>query len=1109
MSDLRIYKASAGSGKTFRITREYLRIIFNNPSDYRRVLAVTFTHKATAEMKTRILEEIGCLARGESSDHQNYLIDECKLNDVGIRERARVLLQKILHDYSRFYVGTIDSFFQSVLKSFTREIGLQGGYEVELDNIKVLNESVDMLLSDVDNNKNLKEWLINFAMEKIESGKSWKINSDLVKTGEELFKEGFSMVGKETIKKLNDKDFLKKYIGKLYAIERNFESSLKRIGKEAIDSMKSYGLEVTDFSNGKKGVAGYFEKLSYGEIKEPGKISRNVLDNPEKWHTQSSSRKEDILVAVNNKLNDLLRELISLYKVPYFEYNTAAIIRKQLYSLGIINDLSNRIQQYKKERGIVLLSETPVFLERIINNNDAPFIYEKTGDFLKHFIIDEFQDTSVLQWNNFRPLINDSLSNNNFSMLVGDVKQSIYRWRNSDWSLLGGKVQKEFKGRILEDPLRNNWRSLDNIIDFNNSFFASAVSFLQQNFNSELSENDHNNTLHDDLENRIQNAYEESFQFVPGNKRGGYARINFIETKDWKDEALKILPSQIEYLRNNGYSLGDITILARKKSEGKEIVKYLLEWKTKHKKEINYKFEIISNEALDLKYSNAVQIILQVMTYLTNPSDFFAVARLVINYNLKITPGNNSGETIFNRLTEIYLARLSKNKEDGQFEKDCLGQMKDLLPSAFYENYKWYRNLPLFEMVEQLISVFSLNKNKQDIPYLQGFQDCILDFTRRKTSDIQGFMNWWDAEGDKQLLKLPDNQDAIRIMTIHKSKGLGIKAVLIPFCDWKLENKGVQSDLIWCRPTTAPFDEIEILPLNYSENLGKSIFRNDYLNEKLQSWIDNINLLYVAFTRAKNELIISTPVKKPNKEGRINTVGDIFYGLFYHGHKTEAKNSSESMDIIDLTKGFDENAGLFEIGKPTVDKEDTTVKKDNKLTEIVFDKYPVYASYGKLRLKLGCDSYFRIEKNKISRNITIGKIKHELFEHIKTKNDIGKAVRKMIFDGKLDEKEGKDLKDQIVEAMNNPVISAWFEPGWEVKTESSILTPGGSEYRPDRVLIKENTAVVIDYKFTASQTGSHKKQVKNYMKYLEEMGFEKVDGYLWYVEHNSVEELIL
>ncbi len=373
-----------------------------------------------------------------------------------------------------------------------------------------------------------------------------EINSDLVKTGEELFKEGFSMVGEETINKLNNKDFLREYIGKLYAIEKKFKSLLKNIGIDALDAMKSYGLEVSDFSNGKNGVAGYFEKLFFGEIKEPGKRPLDALDNPENWHTKSSSRQKDILEAVKNKLNNLLRAAIDLFKIPYNEFNTAVVIRKQLYSLGIINDLSNRIKQYKREKGIFLLAETPGFLEKIISNNDSPFIYEKTGDFFKHFIIDEFQDTSVLQWNNFRPLINESLSNNNFSMIVGDVKQSIYRWRNSDWSLLGGKVQKEFEGRILNDPLRDNWRSMDKIIDFNNSFFASAVSFLQQNFNSKLSEEDLRNTSYEDLTNRIKNAYRESYQFVPNNNTGGHTRINFFEAKDWKDEALKNIPLKLK-----------------------------------------------------------------------------------------------------------------------------------------------------------------------------------------------------------------------------------------------------------------------------------------------------------------------------------------------------------------------------------------------------------------------------------------------------------------------------------------------------------------------------------------------------------------------------------
>ncbi len=281
------------------------------------------------------------------------------------------------------------------------------------------------------------------------------------------------------------------------------------------------------------------------------------------------------------------------------------------------------------------------------------------------------------------------------------------------------------------------------------------------------------------------------------------------------------------------------------------------------------------------------------------------------------------------------------------------------------------------------------------------------------------------------------------------------------------------------------------------------------MNEKLQSWIDNINLMYVAFTRAKNELIINAPVKKPKKNGSINSVGDILYGLFYKGQKPEEYSQGEAKKIIDLTEGFDVERAVFEFGNSTVLNEDRSQNLENGKTEIVFDNYPVNSSQRKLRLKLGCDSYFHSGENKISRNITLGKMKHEMFEYIKTKEDIGKAVRRMVFDGKLNEGEAKVLKNQILDAMKNPIISSWFEPGWRVKTESSILIPGGTEYRPDRVQIKDNVAVVIDYKFTVRQAESHKNQVKNYMKFLKEMEFNEVEGYLWYVEKNSIEELVL
>ncbi|MFC2096986.1 UvrD-helicase domain-containing protein [Bacteroidota bacterium] len=1108
MSELKIFKASAGSGKTFQLAGEYLRLVFTNPADYSRILAVTFTHKATAEMKGRILDQLHRLATGQKSPYLDLLIDQTKLNAERIKERAVNLLQRILHDYSRFYVGTIDSFFQTVLRSFTREIGLQGGYEVELDNQKVIKIAVSKLISDAGENEILREWLLEFADEKMKAGKSWNFSSDLEKTGQELYKEDFLNINKDVKNRIMDKKFLNTYIHNLVKIEKSFETFFKKTGNEGLEIMNRFDLTSDDFKGKKGGIGGYFNKLSSGADPDPKITVRNAKDNLDSWSTKDSKRIADIEKAFYEGLNSLLCNAIEKYDKSHTEYFTAKEIRKQLYSFGILNDLSQKLREYTKEKGIFLLSDTPALLSDIINNNDSPFIYEKTGSFFKHYMIDEFQDTSGLQWNNFKPLISDSIANNNFSMLVGDVKQSIYRWRNGDWSLLAEKVEKDFNNRVKKKNLEYNRRSLGNLIDFNNSFFANATSLLQERFNTKLSEENGEQKDNNELEKRILNAYKDSYQYLPDKKQGGYIRINFLNPEDWKDKVLELLPSQLEDLQDKGYSLRDIAILVRSNRDGVKVAESLLEWKKKAGSDSKYKYDIISNEALTIDYSSAVQLILQVMAYLSKPTDLIAIVSIIIEYNMRIMPGIIPPEKIYNSFAEIYLNKYKDRKLNNGDPVNYLELFKNFLPEDFYNKHKWLRNLPLYEMVEQIISAFNLNKNKENIPYLQSFQDCVLNFTRKRTSDIKSFIDWWKEEGYKLSIKIPDNQNAVRIMTIHKAKGLGVKAVLLPFCDWPMESVGNKSDILWCRPSEAPFNEIAILPVKYSANLSKTIFKTDYYNEKLQSWIDNLNLMYVAFTRSENELIINTPLIESKKD-EIKSTGDLLNNIFLGNSPSVPNDIFGKGKTIDLHKNMDKEKAVYEFGDNNIIYVDNSIENDMNKPDIPLDEYPVVSTTNRLRLRLGCDSYFRIDEKNMSKEITIGKLKHELFEHIIIKEDVNGAIKKLVFEGKLNNDEGRKLGNQINEAMKNPLISSWFDPKWKVKTESSILVPGGTEYRPDRVLINKKHLVIVDYKFTIKQAESHKKQVKNYMKYMLDMGFEKVEGYLWYVDQNKVEELIL
>ncbi|MBU0763441.1 MAG: UvrD-helicase domain-containing protein, partial [Bacteroidetes bacterium] len=461
MSKLKIYRASAGSGKTYRLTYEYLRLLFRNPFSYRNILAVTFTNKATGEMKKRILKELSSLANGETTNMADAIAEEFKLTPAEVQVKAREILNKLLHNYSRFSISTIDSFFQEVIRAFARETGLHAGYNIELDNEKVLSEAADRLLSDVRDNEPLRKWLMRFAEEKIRDGKSWNLKYDIQKSGYEIFREEYRSFDAAIAKKLADKTYLDKYMTDLQKVINNFENSMQQFGIEGLKIMKKYGLTPEDFSYGKTGIAGYFVKLGEKSSFEPLKRVLDGIGHPDKWYTKSSPDTAAIVAAFEEGLDDLLVKAVEYYNGHVRDYNTACSIISHLFILGILADLSEEIREYANEKNIFLLSDAVILLRDIIADNDAPFIYEKTGAVYKHFMIDEFQDTSRLQWKNFSPLVGQSLSEDNTSLVVGDVKQSIYRWRNSDWNLLATEVENEFRQTGTESHnLPYNRRSL-------------------------------------------------------------------------------------------------------------------------------------------------------------------------------------------------------------------------------------------------------------------------------------------------------------------------------------------------------------------------------------------------------------------------------------------------------------------------------------------------------------------------------------------------------------------------------------------------------------------------------------------------------------------------
>ena len=552
---LTVYRASAGAGKTHKLTGEYLTLLFTGPGAFRRILAVTFTNKATDEMKTRIVDELYNLASGRKSDYVELLTSTYSLTEDQVRKQAAKILIDILHDYSAFNISTIDRFFQQTMRAFTREIGLQGGYGIEMDQELVLTTAIDNLLSDLEKpeSKDLLGWLLRFAEDKIENGGEWNLRKDIMALSREVFKESYKAFSEAVGRDIEDKKALDDYKNELYGIIRSVESSAKEQGERGLAILNKYGLKVTDFKGGSRSPLTLLDRLVQGEMKEPSATFIGLADNLDGCFTKTVSlgTRQIIGCAFEDGLNDCIKGIISLFN-NLTAYNTAREIVRYYYTLGILTDVSRQIAAYREEKNVMLIADTTELLNKVIGGSDAPFIYEKTGTHVDHYMIDEFQDTSGMQWNNFRPLIEESLAHSRDNLIVGDVKQSIYRFRNSDWKLLDEQVQTDFSPEVVhEETLKDNWRSCRNIVEFNNALFTTLPGVLQTVYNEALSVSSLSEEQRAAFFTKIMSAYDKSFQQVPPPfmQKDGHVRIEFLsgdDEKDWKEEALVRLPVVLE-----------------------------------------------------------------------------------------------------------------------------------------------------------------------------------------------------------------------------------------------------------------------------------------------------------------------------------------------------------------------------------------------------------------------------------------------------------------------------------------------------------------------------------------------------------------------------------
>lgn len=1075
---LKVYKASAGSGKTFTLAVEYIKLLIVDPGVYRNILAVTFTKKATAEMKNRILSQLYGIANGlEKSD--GYLneikkddsIIRLSLSDDAIRQRAGMALSNIIHDYSRFHITTIDSFFQSIVRELARDLDLTANLRVDLNDGDVLKEAVTNIIDELEENTDTYNFIIRYVMEKIEEGRNWIIADEIEKFGRNIFNENY--LEKESLihQKIGDKVFMENYRNHIIAIRKALEDELRKLGNNFFNFIANHGLTPNDFKYKSKGVAGFFNKLSKDEFVLPNSYVLRCMGNPKEW--LSDETKSHL---IDNSYLELIDKAVTLSIEAVKHIATSNAILSHMNQLMMLDMITSRVRTLNQDANRFLLADTARFLRDMIDGSDIPFIYERTGNRYKHIMIDEFQDTSALQWENFKPLITNSLSQNQMCLLVGDVKQSIYRWRNSDWNILNNIQNGELSDEIdfsTIDKLDTNHRSFEEVVRFNNDFFTNSSANVAKHYDESCGIKTQ----------EVEKAYKSVGQKISDRNKGkGYVSVCDINIpKDsgynYSNITLSHIKETVDNLINNNVNPNDIAILVREKKYIESICMYFIN--------SGSDIKIVSEDAFKLCSSSAVNIIVAALKCVASPDDL--IARLTLAYLYQVEVLKN--KEFFVDLDKLLYAASESRLDNSESENKPFAS---LLPESFDSNLYNYLAMPMAELAECLYDIFDLKMIENQDAYLFSFYDCLSTFLQDHTDDINQFVTLWN-ETLKDTTISGNSLDGIRIMTIHKSKGLEFHSVIVPFCHWSMD--GRSDNLLWCQPKESPYDKLPLAPVNYTKAVQMSIFKKDYDSETLKCYVDNLNLIYVAFTRAESNLIVIT-----GKTGKGYTINDVIM-------------SSLPQRMQSINDSIKTHYTLGQIVPSEVSEENKKDEIDpNVMTRTPMPKNLFFRHYSSQpQFRQSNESKRFITSNSIdetSSYIEEGNIVHHIMEKVATLNDLPSAIRKVETEGLFKTEEQKQRIIAIIErAMLNEQAREWFSTKWNVLNERSILAWDDegtiAPIRPDRVITDGIQTIIIDYK-TGRYSHDHKKQMQKYIDHLQRAGKTHIKAYLWYIVSDEI-----
>ena len=1073
-----IAKASAGSGKTYTLARTYIALLLQaydqDPWPYRHILAVTFTNKATGEMKARILKELDILAHDPaSSDYYHDFVPAICSSADQLRDRCSRLLKSILHDYSAFSIYTIDRFFQQILRSFARELGQFESYQLELDKSQIVNESVDRLLDALSgDNAELVEWLKDSAMKQIASKGYFQINETLYAAAADLqnphFVKWLSDHGIKDPSTEFSKSVIRDFRDSCDRLVAEFKKCVKDTAKRMMDAYSVAGIDIKDCQKGTYNVVKDYSRLSSrSDIKAPTAPFCKKIADPEKMLLKAYASKADALPADYVQTASALISLF--YKLEddsiagpseYFKaYRTALQVRDISYGLGVCGELYESFSNLLKDKNVLCLEDSNSLLGRIVDGSDVPFIYEKTGVRYEHFLLDEFQDTSLIQWNNFLPLLRESNANGNDNLIVGDVKQSIYRWRDSDWNLLNSEVGKAFPDsrEMLDEngrpKLSVNFRTEENIVKFNNSFFSFLTNKVAETFQGEQ-------------QRMMKGIYADVCQTAHCKGGLGEVRICFHSAgrkEDGKVDAIlqKTVQMVSELHDEKGVGYGEIAIVIRNNAPGEKIADALLAQGV----------PVISDDSLSVNNSIVVRKIVSVLASVENPKN------------------QASG----------YLAR-SIGFVPGKGESSLLSLTEEIIRALKCKDAK-------------LVDAHTT--------YIQAFVDWMQNWTSNNGNRLKDFLKAWaESNQDYKSVKIasPATEDAVRVITIHKSKGLEFPYVIIPYVNDIDFFK--QTDL-WAEPQVPAglngkseldkavnaFDETvkgKIFKPRISSGSVETYFESALLDERFAQAIDALNLLYVALTRPKRGLyIIAGKISKNYSDsGAISNSADALMAYLTEGADHNSLKQREMNGFEEFLFGSFCNAADIDNARP---RKKSVYRKIVTTSELdsSYPSFPMDA--GRLRIDKDASDFFI--KEDVDSNRLRGIVLHNILSSVVVPGDLEAAIASALENGDLSAKEAVEASRLLEKRIASAVERGWFSDNAEVLNERGIVTEEGEELRPDRVEITSSGVCIIDYKF-GNPKPEYTDQVRSYAEVYRKMGYTQVQAFLWFVYRDVVEQVV-